>query len=67
MSGGSSIQWDLVWRLYKPLRGPFSVMAAEGPRHSHHRGVGGIANACDAPGHIDCCGTRRSDSPVSAL
>jgi hypothetical protein len=38
------------------------VMAAEGPRHSHRRGVGGIVYARGAPGHTDCCGTHRSDS-----
>jgi hypothetical protein len=60
------MQWDLVQRLYRPLRGLFSMTAAEGPRHSHRRGVGGIFYACGAPGDIDCCGTHRSDNPVRA-
>jgi hypothetical protein len=42
------------------------MTAAEDPRHSHQRGVGGIVYACRALGHTDCCGTRRSDSPVRA-
>jgi hypothetical protein len=46
---------------------PFPMMAAKGPRHSHRRGVGGIVYAHGASGHTDCCGTRRSDSPVRAL
>jgi hypothetical protein len=41
-------------------------MAVEGPRHSHQRGVVGIAYARGAPSHTDCCGTRMSDSPVRA-
>jgi hypothetical protein len=28
------MQWDPVWRLYRPLRGLFPVMVAKGPRHS---------------------------------
>jgi hypothetical protein len=55
-----------VWRLYRPLEGLFPVMAAEDPRHSHRRGVGGIVHARGSPGHMDCCGTRRSDSPIRA-
>jgi hypothetical protein len=43
------------------------MMAVDGPRHSHQRGVEGIVYACGTPGHTDCCGTRRSDSPVMAL
>jgi hypothetical protein len=27
---GSCIQWDLVWRLYRPLRGFFPVMYVSG-------------------------------------
>jgi hypothetical protein len=50
------MQWDPVWRLYRPLRGLFPVTIAEGPRHSHWRGVGGIINAHGTPGHTDCCG-----------
>jgi hypothetical protein len=40
--------------------------AVEGPRHSHWWGVKGIVYACDAPGHTNCCGTHRSDSPIRA-
>jgi hypothetical protein len=40
--------------------------AAEGPNHSYRWGVGSIVYSCNAPGHRDCCGTRRSDSPVKA-
>jgi hypothetical protein len=58
------MQWDPVWRLYIPLRCLFPVMAAEGPRHSHRRGVGRIVYARSIPEDTDCCGTRRSDSPV---
>jgi hypothetical protein len=60
------MQWDLVWRLYKPLRGLFPVTAAKGPRHSHRRGVGGIVYARGALGHTNCCGTHMSDNPVRA-
>jgi hypothetical protein len=60
------MQWDLVWRLCRLLGGHFLGMAGEGPKHSHRRGVGGIVHARVAPGHTDCCGTRRSDSPVRA-
>jgi hypothetical protein len=42
------------------------VMAAEGIRHSHRRGVGSIVYACGAPGHMNSCGTSRSDSLVRA-
>jgi hypothetical protein len=60
------MQWDLVWRLCRPLRGHFLVMAGEGPRHTHRRGVRGIVYARDALGHMDFCGTHGSDSPVRA-
>jgi hypothetical protein len=60
------MQWDLVWRLCRPPKGHFNMTAGEGPRHSHRRGVWGIVYACGTPGHMDCCGTRRSDSPVRA-
>jgi hypothetical protein len=43
------MQWDPVWQLCRPLRGHFPVMAGEGPRHSHQRGVGGIAYVRGAP------------------
>jgi hypothetical protein len=33
------MQWDLVWRLYRPLRALFPVMTGNGARHSHRRGV----------------------------
>jgi hypothetical protein len=49
MSGGSSMQWDPVWRLYRPLEGLFLVTAAEGPRRSNRRGVEGIVYACGTP------------------
>jgi hypothetical protein len=42
------------------------VTVAEGLGHSHRRGVRVIVYARDAPGHTDCCGTRRSDSHVRA-
>jgi hypothetical protein len=42
------------------------VTAGEGPTHSHRRGVGGIVYARGAPGHMDCCGTRKSGSHVRA-
>jgi hypothetical protein len=38
----------------------------EDPRQRSRRGVRGIVYACGAPGHTDCYGTRRSDSPVRA-
>jgi hypothetical protein len=60
------MQWDPVWQLYRPLGGLFPVTAAEGPRHSHGQGDGGIVYAHGDPGHIDCCSTRRSGSPVRA-
>jgi hypothetical protein len=44
--------WSCIWgiistmgpsvALYRPHGGLFPVMAAEGPRHSHRRRVGGI-------------------------
>jgi hypothetical protein len=39
------MQWDPVWRLYKPLGGPFPITVVEAPRHSHRQGVGGIVYA----------------------
>jgi hypothetical protein len=42
------------------------VTIANGPRHSRRQGVGDIVYARGAPSHMDCCGTRRSDSPVRA-
>jgi hypothetical protein len=39
---------------------------AEDPRYCSRHGVGGIVCACGGPSHMDCCGTRRSDSPVRA-
>jgi hypothetical protein len=39
---------------------------AKDPRQCSQRGVGGIVCARGDPGHMDCCGTRRSDSLVSA-
>jgi hypothetical protein len=47
-------------------RRPFPVTIAEGPRHSHLRGVRCIVFARGTPGHTDCCGTHRSDSPDRA-
>jgi hypothetical protein len=38
----------------------------EDPRQCSRRGVRGIVYARGAPGHTDCCGTRRSDSLVRA-
>jgi hypothetical protein len=61
------MQWDPVWRLYRPLGVLFTMTAAEGPRHSHRQGVRGIGYARGAPSHMDCCGTHRSDSLVRAL
>jgi hypothetical protein len=58
VSGESSMQWDQVWRLCRPLEGHFPVTAGEGPRHSHRWGIEGIIYACGAPGHTDCCGTH---------
>jgi hypothetical protein len=62
----SPMQWDPVWRLYRPLRCLFPVTTAEGPRHIHQQGVGGIVYARGALGHTNYCGTRRSDNPVGA-
>jgi hypothetical protein len=53
-----------VTTVQTPRRPSLWHMAAEGPRHSHRRGVGGIVYARGAPGHTDCCGTRKSDSPI---
>jgi hypothetical protein len=39
---------------------------AEGPIHSHRRGVSGIVYARGTSGHMDYCVTHRSDSPVRA-
>jgi hypothetical protein len=58
--------WDPVWRL---LLDPSKVNhfdRAEDPGQHSQRGVGGIVYACGALGHMDWCGTRRSDSPVMA-
>jgi hypothetical protein len=55
------MQWDPVWRLYRPLNDLFPVTMGEGPRHSHRQGVRGIVYARGALGHMDCCGTHRSD------
>jgi hypothetical protein len=52
--------------LYRPIGSLFPVTAVEGPRLSHQRGVGGIVYACGTPGHMNCYGTHRSDSPISA-
>jgi hypothetical protein len=55
-----------VWRL---LLDPLKVNRfdqAEDPSYCSRRGVAGIVYAHGAPGHTDCCGTRRSDSPVRA-
>jgi hypothetical protein len=68
--------WSRVWGIIYVV-GPsvatvqtpnrlFLVMIAEDPRHSHRRGVWGIVYARGTPSHMDCCGTRRSDSPVRA-
>jgi hypothetical protein len=57
--GPSVVTVQTPWR-------PFPCDTVEGPRHSYRRGVGGIVYARGAPGHMDCCGTRRSDSPVRA-
>jgi hypothetical protein len=56
-----------VWQL---LLDPSKVKRfdqAKDPRQRSRQGVGGIVYARGAPGHTDCCGTRRSDSPVRAL
>jgi hypothetical protein len=58
--------WDPLWQLCRPLEGHFPVMAGEGPRHRHRRGIGGIVYAHGAPGLMDYCGTHRSDSPIRA-
>jgi hypothetical protein len=60
------MQLDPVWRLCRPLGDHFPVTTGEGPRHSHHQGVGGIVYARGAPDRMNCCGTRSSDSPVRA-
>jgi hypothetical protein len=60
------MQWDLVWRLCRPLGGHFLVMTGEGPRHSHRQDVGGIVYARSTVGHTYYYGTRRSDSHVRA-
>jgi hypothetical protein len=60
------MQWDPMWQLYKPLGGLFHVTTAEGPRNSHRRSIGGIVYARGTPGHMDCCGTRMTDSPIWA-
>jgi hypothetical protein len=60
------MQWDPVWGLCRPLGGHFPVTAGERLKHSHQRGVGGIVYACGALGHMDCCGTHKSDSLVRA-
>jgi hypothetical protein len=39
---------------------------AEDPRQRSQRGVRDIVCARNAPDHMDCCGTRKSDSPVKA-
>jgi hypothetical protein len=67
--------WSRVWGVIYAV-GPvvtvqtpqshFPLTAGEGPRHSHRHGVGGIVYARGAPGHMDCCGTCKSDSPVRA-
>jgi hypothetical protein len=60
------VLWDLVWRL---LLDPLKVNhfdQVKDPRQCSRRGVGGIVYAPGAPSHTDCCGARRSDSPVRA-
>jgi hypothetical protein len=42
------------------------MTAAEGPVHSHQRGVEAIVYARGAPGHTYCRGTYRSDRPITA-
>jgi hypothetical protein len=42
------------------------VTAAKDPRHSYLRGVRGIVYARGAPGHTDCCDSRRRDNLVRA-
>jgi hypothetical protein len=44
----------------------FPMTAVESPRQSHRQGVRGIVYARGAPSHTECCGTRRSDSPIRA-
>jgi hypothetical protein len=38
----------------------------EDPKEHNRRGVGGVVCAHGAPGHTDCCCTRKSGSPVRA-
>jgi hypothetical protein len=55
-----------VWRL---LLDPSKVNhfdQVEDPRQCSRRGLRGITYARGTPGHMDCCGTRTSDSPVRA-
>jgi hypothetical protein len=60
------MQWDPVWRLYRPLGGlPYHVQQWRVLDIAIDE-VLGIVYARGAPGHIDCCGTRRSDSPIRA-
>jgi hypothetical protein len=57
---------DLVWQLLLDPSKVTHFVQAEDPRQRSRWGVGGIVNAHGAPGHMDCCGTRKSDSPVRA-
>jgi hypothetical protein len=55
-----------VWRL---LLDPLKVNHfdhAKDPRQSGGRGVGGIVFARGTLGHMNCCGSHRSDSLVKA-
>jgi hypothetical protein len=55
-----------VVTIQTPWRPSLRCTAAEGPRHCHRRGVGGIIYARGTPGHTNCCGTHMNDNPVRA-
>jgi hypothetical protein len=62
------MQWDLVWRLYRPLRGlPCDVRQRRVLDIAIDEVFEGIVYARGTPDHIDYCGTHRSDSPIRTL
>jgi hypothetical protein len=58
---------DPVWRLYRPLGGlPCDVRQWKVLDIAIDEVSGALSMHAAAPGHTDCCGTRRSDSLIRA-
>jgi hypothetical protein len=59
------MQWDPVWRLYRPLRGlPYDVRQRKVLDIAIDEVSGALSMHVAPPGHTDCYGIGRSDSPV---